>query len=100
MIAVLKFAYLRKLNYICTDKTIANATVLSVGYEYRLIMVIERKHYLDQLVAKQWNGKVKIITGLRRSGKSFLLSTLFKRQLIETGVSLDDFIELLTASQT
>ena len=83
-----------KLNYICADKTIANATVLSVEYEYRLIMVIERKHYLNQLVAKQWNGKVKIITGIRRSGKSFLLSTLFKRQLIETGVSPDDFIEI------
>lgn len=83
-----------KLNYICADKTIANATVLSVEYEYRLIMVIERKHYLNQLVAKQWNGKVKIITGIRRSGKSFLLSTLFKRQLIETGVPPDDFIEI------
>lgn len=57
-------------------------------------MVIERKHYLNQLVSKQWNGKVKIITGIRRSGKSFLLSTLFKRHLIEAGVSANDFIEI------
>lgn len=57
-------------------------------------MIIERQHYLNQLLAKKWNGKVKIITGIRRSGKSFLLSTLFKRKLIETGVSPDDFIEI------
>lgn len=57
-------------------------------------MIIEREHYLNQLLAKQWNGKVKLITGIRRSGKSFLLSTLFKRKLLENGVSQDDFIEI------
>ena len=46
-------------------------------------MIIERNEYLNQLLAKRWNGKVKIITGIRRSGKSFLLSTLFKNRLIE-----------------
>ena len=57
-------------------------------------MIIEREHYLNQLLAKQWNGKVKIITGIRRSGKSYLLSTLFKRNLLENGVSPNDFIEI------
>ena len=57
-------------------------------------MVIERNHYLNQLLAKKWNGKVKIITGIRRSGKSFLLSTLFKKKLVENGVSANDFIEI------
>lgn len=57
-------------------------------------MIIERNEYLNQLLAKRWNGKVKIITGIRRSGKSFLLSTLFKNRMIEEGVVADDFIEI------
>lgn len=57
-------------------------------------MIIERNEYLNQLLAKRWNGKVKIITGIRRSGKSFLLSTLFKNRLIEDGVDEKDFVEI------
>lgn len=57
-------------------------------------MIIERNEYINQLLAKQWNGKVKIITGIRRSGKSFLLSTLFKNRMIEEGVSAEDFINI------
>lgn len=55
-------------------------------------MIIKRDEYLNQLLARRWNGKVKIITGIRRSGKSFLLSTLFKNRLIEEGAGSDDFI--------
>lgn len=57
-------------------------------------MIIERNDYLNQLLAKRWNGKVKIITGIRRSGKSFLLSTLFKNRMIEEGVPAEDFISI------
>lgn len=57
-------------------------------------MIIERNYYLKQLLAKRWNGKVKIITGIRRSGKSFLLSTLFKNRMIEDGASAGDFINI------
>ena len=57
-------------------------------------MVIERDEYIEQLLAKRWNGKVKIVTGIRRSGKSFLLSTLFKKRLMEEGVRSEDFIEV------
>ncbi len=57
-------------------------------------MSIKREEYLEQLLVKRWNKKVKIITGLRRSGKSYLLFTLFKNKLIEEGVSEDDFIEV------
>lgn len=57
-------------------------------------MLIERNEYLDQLLAKRWNGRIKIVTGIRRSGKSFLLSNLFKNRLIEEGASVDDFIEI------
>ena len=57
-------------------------------------MIIDRNEYIAQLFAKQWNGKVKIVTGLRRSGKSFLLFTLFKNRLIEEGAQKEDFVEV------
>lgn len=57
-------------------------------------MIIERNDYLNQLLAKRWNGKVKIITGIRRSGKSFLLSNLFRNKLIDEGVAADNFINI------
>ena len=57
-------------------------------------MIIEREEYVNQLMAKRWNGKVKIITGIRRSGKSYLLSTLFKNHLIAEGVREEDFVEV------
>ena len=57
-------------------------------------MIIERPSYIEKLLAKQWNGKVKIITGLRRCGKSFLLSTLYKNRLLEDGIAEDQFIEI------
>ena len=57
-------------------------------------MMIERKKYLSQLMAKRWNGKVKIITGIRRCGKSFLLSNIYKQALVNEGVSEDCFVEI------
>lgn len=57
-------------------------------------MIIERKKYLDLLMAKRWNGRVKIITGIRRCGKSFLLSTIYKRALMAEGVNEEQFVEI------
>ena len=57
-------------------------------------MIIQRDQYVNELLSKRWNGKVKIVTGIRRSGKSFLLSTLYKKRLLEEGVTEDCFIEL------
>lgn len=57
-------------------------------------MIIQRDQYLSELLSKRWNGKVKIITGIRRCGKSFLLSTLYKDYLLKEGVSKDCFVEL------
>lgn len=57
-------------------------------------MIFERKAYLDYLVECEGNGMIKIITGIRRCGKSFLLFNLYKRNLIERGVTADHIIEV------
>jgi len=57
-------------------------------------MIIQRDQYIRELLSKRWNGKVKIITGIRRCGKSFLLFTLYKDYLLKEGVAKDSFIEL------
>lgn len=49
-------------------------------------MKIERLKYIQQLIDSKDNGLIKIVTGLRRVGKSFLLKTLFKEHLLQTGV--------------
>ena len=48
--------------------------------------MIERKRYLDALIKRQWNGRVKVITGIRRCGKSTLLFELFRNHLLKSGV--------------
>ena len=57
-------------------------------------MIIQRDLYVSELLSKRWNGKVKIITGIRRCGKSFLLSTLYKDYLLREGAGEDCFVEL------
>ena len=57
-------------------------------------MVIKRDRYPNELLSKRWNGRVKIITGIRRCGKSFLLSTLYKDYLKDEGVPEDCFVEI------
>lgn len=57
-------------------------------------MIIDRKEYLDKLYSKRWNGKVKIITGIRRCGKSFLLFKLFKNKLMAEDAQEADFVEI------
>ena len=53
-----------------------------------------RKQYLEQLIAKKDNGRVKIITGMRRSGKSVLLFDLYKDYLMSEGIKEDNIIML------
>lgn len=57
-------------------------------------MIFKRQKYLDKLIAGQGNGLVKIVTGGRRCGKSFLLFNIFHKNLIYNGVSEDHIIEL------
>ena len=57
-------------------------------------MEIKRDSYLEQLKIRKDNGMIKIITGIRRCGKSFLLFVLFKKYLLESGVDNDHIIEI------
>lgn len=55
---------------------------------------IKRDDYLNQLILRQKNGLIKVITGLRRCGKSYLLRTLFKNHLLQEGIDEDHIIEM------
>ncbi len=57
-------------------------------------MEIRRDAYLEQLKIRKDNGMIKIITGIRRCGKSFLLFVLFKKYLLENGVDGEHIIEI------
>lgn len=56
--------------------------------------VIARPRYLQKLIAKRHNGRVKIITGIRRCGKSFLLSNLYRSYLLAEGVPNDHIVDV------
>ncbi len=56
------------------------------------MMEIRRDSYLEQLKQRKNNGMIKIITGIRRCGKSFLLFVLYKKYLLESGVDQDHII--------
>lgn len=55
---------------------------------------IKRDYYLQQLVERKHTGIIKVITGIRRCGKSYLLRSLFKQYLLDEGVEADHIIEM------
>ena len=57
-------------------------------------MEIKRDYYLKELIDRIDNGLIKIITGIRRCGKSYLLNTIFKNYLIEQGTDEEHIIQL------
>lgn len=61
--------------------------------ERRKFMEIKRDYYLDKLIRKKDNGFIKIITGIRRSGKSYLLNNLFYNNLIQSGIDKNYIIK-------
>lgn len=56
--------------------------------------LIKRERYLNELIRLRDNGQVKIITGIRRCGKSFLLNQIYRNHLIESGVGAENIIQL------
>ena len=57
-------------------------------------MFFERKSYLEQLISAEGNGMIKVITGIRRCGKSFLLFNIYKDSLLERGIQEDHIIQV------
>lgn len=57
-------------------------------------MEIKRDKYLTDLINRMHNGLIKVVTGIRRSGKSFLLFHLFRNYLLETGVPESHIISI------
>lgn len=55
---------------------------------------IKRDKYLNKLIASRKNGLIKIITGIRRSGKSYMLNTIFRNYLLESGVKENHIISI------
>lgn len=56
--------------------------------------MINREYYLNQIISKMWDGNIKIITGIRRCGKSTLLFELFYDYLIKSGVEENNIIKI------
>ncbi len=57
-------------------------------------MEVQRPRYLNKLIDKRHNGRVKIITGIRRCGKSYLLFGLYRKYLLSSGVKSNQIIAL------
>lgn len=55
-------------------------------------MEIKRDRYLKQLISFMWDGQIKVITGIRRCGKSYLLQKLFRQYLLEQGTPADHIL--------
>lgn len=55
-------------------------------------MKIQRDYYLDKMIKRKHNGLVKVITGIRRCGKSYLLNNLFYQHLVDSGVDVNHII--------
>ena len=57
-------------------------------------MEIKRDYYLNQLISAKNDGLIKVVTGIRRCGKSYLLDPIFKNHLLETGIDKNHIIKL------
>lgn len=57
-------------------------------------MEFKREHYLNKLIMKKHNGLIKVVTGIRRCGKSYLLFSIFKNYLLKNGIDEDHIIEV------
>jgi predicted AAA+ superfamily ATPase len=57
-------------------------------------MKFERKHYIEKLISSKHNHLIKIVTGLRRVGKSYLLLNLYKQHLLDNGADTSHIIEI------
>ena len=71
-----------------------NCAKVQIFYLSEGFMEIKRDDYLKKLIAKKHNGLIKVVTGIRRCGKSYLLFTLYKNHLMNNGTDQDHIIEI------
>ena len=57
-------------------------------------MEIKRDYYLEQIRLREKNGMIKVITGVRRCGKSYLVFKLFMKELLDRGINKDHIIDI------
>lgn len=57
-------------------------------------MIIKRDYYLKKIIDKRENGRIKIITGIRRCGKSYLLFHLYQEYLLSKGIKEEQIISI------
>lgn len=81
-----------KEGIICTNKK--RGILKKLSKQMVDVMIIERKQYLDELIKKRNNGRIKIVTGIRRCGKSYLLFNLYKNYLLDNGIRENQIIEI------
>ncbi len=63
-------------------------------------MIFSRDRYTDAIIRKKWNGRIKVITGVRRCGKSTVLFELFRKHLLETGTPKSNIISIALDDDT
>ena len=79
------------LLYVIKKTNKSKSAILSI---MEMAMIIRRDTYLNKLISKKQNGLIKVITGIRRCGKTYLLFNLFRNYLIESGVDSSHIIEM------
>jgi len=63
-------------------------------HKFEVKEMIQRNYYLDRLIRNMWNGEIKVITGIRRCGKSVLLFELFDEYLRNHGTDATQIIKI------
>ena len=74
-------------------KKVCQNTKIRNGDDF-IIVIIQRNSYLNKLISRKQNGLIKVVTGVRRCGKSFLLFNLFHNHLVSSGVDENHIIEV------
>ena len=86
---------INKMRYNVIEQKCQNWQKCSMKWKEECFMdIIQRQDYLNKLIVRKENGLIKILTGIRRCGKSFMLDPIFKNHLLENGVSEDHIIKI------
>ena len=82
------------ISYLFCDLIVIFADENCVNTQKCICMKFEREHYIKKLISSKHNHLIKIVTGLRRVGKSYLLFNLYKQHLLDNCVDTSHIIEI------